>query len=219
MNIILCCSFFLLSLVACNASVNRSSKGEGLTDSIKDTDSVNRDNSSQTVVSSDRIIAPGKLIGKTRIGENAEMLSKTLGKPDMSDAAMGKAWLTWYGKKRDEHNNRTELNIYTTYKDSTMATKVVKQIRTTSSWFMVRDSLHVYSDFAGIQSVFPNLQYVGKYQDDTRVIKLYDDARQGIAFEVVSANKQRICTGIIVHVPGKSVAATYIPLNEHRIPE
>jgi hypothetical protein len=186
---------------------------------VVDTSSGNQIPSFNSSIPPDRLIAPGKLIGKTRIGENAEMLSKTLGKPDMSDAAMGKAWLTWYGKKRDEHNNRTELNIYTTYKDSTMATKVVKHIRTTSSWFMVRDSLHVYSDFASIQSVFPNLQYVGKYQDDTRVIKLYDDARQGIAFEVVSANKQRICTGIIVHVPGKSIAATYIPLNEHRISE
>jgi hypothetical protein len=43
---------------------------------------------------------------------DATNLETEFGKPDMSDAAMGKAWLTWYGKK-DEHNNKTELNIYT----------------------------------------------------------------------------------------------------------
>ncbi|HEY8914967.1 MAG TPA: hypothetical protein VIM87_00975, partial [Chitinophaga sp.] len=72
------------------------------------------------VISSEKLVSAGKGIGKIDLGSNADKLTELLGKPDFSDAAMGKAWLTWYSKRRDEHNNRNELNIFTTYADSTM---------------------------------------------------------------------------------------------------
>lgn len=41
-----------------------------------------------------RLIIAGESVGKIRLGANAALLQQTLGKPNTSDAAMGKAWLT-----------------------------------------------------------------------------------------------------------------------------
>jgi hypothetical protein len=165
-------------------------------------------------IAPDKLIAAGKSIGKTSLGTNADSLEKILGKPDFSDAAMGKAWLTWYSKRRDEHNNRNELNIFTAYKDSTMRTKTVQQIRVSSSFYITADSLRVYRSLGDIQRVYPDIVHEGSYKErDGRKIHVYDAIAQGIAFEVAEASEQRICTGIIVHEPGKRVTDIYLTLH------
>jgi hypothetical protein len=158
------------------------------------------------------LIVPGESIGRIKLGTDAAGLEKILHKPDLSNAAMGKAWLTWKGK-RDEHNNATELNVYTTYKDSTMQEKTVQQIRTTSSSFSTADSLHVYASLEEISAKFPGIKKRARYNEDGRDIIIYDDKKRGIAFEIAGANKQQICTGIIVHPKGKDVTEIYISLH------
>jgi hypothetical protein len=164
-------------------------------------------------VSSDQLIIPGESIGKTPLGMNAQQIEDVLGKPDMSDAAMGKAWLTWYGKSRDEHNNKTELNVYTTYKDNSMRKKTVQQIRVTSSFFKTSEGVGVYSSLAQIRQFFPDIKQVARYKDDGRVIRIYDDVAKGIAFDVAEAGRQLICIGVTVHLRGKPVTQTYIYLH------
>ena len=158
------------------------------------------------------LIVPGESIGKIKLGMDAAGLEKILSKPYVSNAAMGKAWLTWKGK-RDEHNNATELNVYTTYKDSTMQEKTVQQVRTTSSSFFTADSLHVYASLEEISAKFPGLKKRAHYSEDGRSIVIYDDEKKGIAFEIAEANEQQICTGIIVHPKGKDVTEIYISLH------
>jgi len=159
-----------------------------------------------------QLIVPGESVGNVSIGTDAAGLEKILGKADASDAAMGKAWLTWNGK-RDEHNNATTLKIYTTYKDNTMRQKTVQQIRTTSSYFSTADSIHVYSSLAAIKNKFPGIQKLAHYTDDGREFVIYDEKQKGIAFEIVAANGQQICTGIIVHKKGEAVTNVYIYLH------
>lgn len=159
------------------------------------------------------LIVAGKSIGNVGLGMNDSILETQFGKPDMSDAAMGKAWLTWYGKKPDEHNNKTQLNIYTTYKDTSMREKTVQQVRTTSSFFKTADELHVYSSLEDIKAKFPQLKKAATYKDKGREITVYDDQQQGIAFEIVTADTQNICTGIIIHKPGVKVTQVYISLH------
>lgn len=159
----------------------------------------------------DRLIVQGKRIGKAELGMTADAVGQVFGQPDESDAAMGKAWLTWFGKKPDDHNNRTELNMYTAYKDSNMNEKVVKQIRTTSSWFVTDDGIHVYSSWSDIRKLYRYAFRVGSYrQEDGRTITIYDDRKTGIAFEVAAVGKQNICVGIIIHPWGESVQDIYI---------
>lgn len=202
---------YLLLFPACNNKTNQTTANNGGDQAgyIPVKPAVTRNIHS---ISSDYLIVPGKSIGKTAIDENVETLYKTLGEPDFSDAAMGKAWLVWFGKQRDEHNNRTQLDVYTTYKDTSMTSKVVKQIRTTSSAFKVNDSIHVYAALATIKRHFPDIAFVKKYKDGKREINIYDDLANGIAFDIAQAGNQQICTGITVHEPGKTVNSVYIRL-------
>lgn len=170
-------------------------------------------NSNGQSISADYLIIPGESIRNTALNEDGETLIKRLGKPDFSDAAMGKAWMIWMGKKRDEHNNRSELDVYTTYKDSTMMAKVIKEIRTTSAAFKVNDSVHVYADLSTIQRYFTHLKYTRKYRDGSREVSIFDDVNNGIAFDIAQAGNQKICIGIIVHERGKSVNDIYINLD------
>lgn len=209
----------ILFCFGCQSNTNNtSSRQPSHSDSLQNTTADSRHNTSAIgagEISPDYLIVPGKSIGKTMVDQDVEILSKNLGKPDFSDAAMGKAWLVWFGKK-DEHNNRTELDIYTTYKDSSMSSKVVKEIRTTSSAFMTRDSVKVYVSLATIQKYFPHIKYLEKYKDGAREISIYDDVQQGIAFDIAKAGNQQICIGITVHEPGKRVNDVYIRLQPEK---
>lgn len=200
--------FVFLGLFGCTN--NSPEKSVGTIDSVKK-DSVVDTYQNQTLTA-DRIILPGEKVGHITIEANAADLDSILGAPDRSDAAMGKAWLTWMGK-RDDHNNETQLDIYTTYSDSTMSKKTVQQIRTTSSYFSTVSGIHVYSDLEKIREAFPPIQKVATYREGEREFQVYDDREGGIAFEIVTAGAEDICTGIIVHLKGKPVTDTYMYLH------
>lgn len=180
----------------------------GITNSSK----TNSDTITNEEPAANKVIVPGKSIGNIEIKMDDSRL-EAFGKPDMSDAAMGKAWLTWYGKKPDEHNNKTQLNVYTAYKDTSMRAKTVQQIRTTSSFFETAGGLRVYASLSDIKQQYPKLKKVAVYMDDGRKIDVYDAQQQGIAFEIVDANQQQICTGIIIHKSGVKVTQVYISLH------
>lgn len=206
----------LLLLGACHATPGTSSVASGGEDSLESVgtrSATTADSAAGTAVSSDREILPGSRIGKTFVGEATDTVITILGKPDYSDAAMGKAWMTWFGKKRDEHNNRTELNVFVTYQDSTMRSKTVRQIRTTSSWFVLGDSIHVYSDFRAIQKDYPSVTYTGTYKEGARTFRIFDELQKGIAFETTEVGEQVLCTAIIVHTPGKPLIDIYFPIH------
>ena len=217
MKVQICISITLL-LLACNS--NKPSPEEKINDTAAEitvTDSTGTSLKNDSVVlnaesnaKANKVIIPGESIGNALLNTNADSLETEFGKPDMSDAAMGKAWLTWYGK-RDEHNNKTELNIYTTYKDTSMREKTVQQIRTTSSFFYTENNVHVYSSLNEIKKAFPAVQKLNKLPDNNRHIFIYDDVQNGIAFEIADADDQKICIAIIVHSKGKKVSDIYIP--------
>ena len=182
-------------------------------DSAGKADEILKGGSSTGTNDANSLIVPGKSIGNVEFGVNDSILETEFGKPDISNAAMGKAWLTWYGKKPDQHNNKTQLNIYTAYKDTSMREKAVQQVRTTSSFFKTAGDLHVYSSLEEIKAKFSALKKVAVYKDEGREITIYDDQQQGIAFEIATANEQNICTGIIVHKPVVKVSQVYISLH------
>lgn len=197
-------------LLACeNSNKTSPAQTDSTEQTTKSADGFTKNN--EAVQNNEEQIVPGERIGKVQLSENVSSL-EVLGAPDKSDAAMGKAWLTWKGK-RDEHNNATELNVYTTYKDSTMREKTVHQIRTTSSGFVTTNNNHVYSSLQAIEQEFPELKKIAIYNDDGRDITIYDAVEKGIAFEITKANSQQICTGIIVHQKNKKVTDIYIMLH------
>lgn len=163
-------------------------------------------------IDSARLIIPGERLGHIFIGENAENLDSVLGKPDISDAAMGKAWLTWNGNLNSE-GNPARLDIYTTYKDSTMQEKTVQQIRTTSPYFSTASGVGVQTDFNAVQQKFPSMKEVANYSESDTVYKIFDDQKAGIAFEFRLMDNRNVCSGIIIHMKNKPVTDTYIYLH------
>jgi len=162
----------------------------------------------------DLTIIPGESIGKITLEQNAETL-KDLGKPDLSDSAMGKSWLTWYNKNTTAENGKSELNIYTTYKNSDLTEKVIRQIRITSPDFKSVDGIHTGKAFTEIKSVYPNLKYSGKFSDpgSKNEIEVYDDEVSGVAFEIENDGNRRNCVAIIIHSKGKNVMQEYVYLH------
>jgi len=150
-------------------------------------------------------IIPGEKIGNIRLEMPASDLD-FLGDPDLSDAAMGKAWLTWYSDNSDAVSGKFELNIFTAYKDDEMKEKVVRLIRATSPEFMA-DSIGSGKNLQTIRTRFPDIENVGDYAfgHTKDIVSIYDDRARGIAFELVKDS----CIGVLIHPKGKDVTLDY----------
>ncbi|RDC64714.1 hypothetical protein [Adhaeribacter pallidiroseus] len=165
-------------------------------------------------VTPNRLIVPGKSIGLTALQEKAEVVTARLGKPDSSDAAMGKALATWFSKpdttvpKAARH--QTTIYFKTNMGGPDEASRV-DQIRITSPYFLTIDSVHVNSDVASIQKSFPEIVKVAAYTSPQNAAKvtIYDDAAAGIAFEM---NEQARCVAITVHAANQGIKNSYLPL-------
>jgi hypothetical protein len=199
----------LLYLLSSVAVISCNGKKDAEEPDVTDVDSV------KTAVINERLlIVPGKSIGNIALEQNAEKLETILGKPDLSDAAMGKAWLTWFSKVSDTVTGN-ELNIYTEYKDNELREKVVRQIRITSDEFKTKDGIKTGKTLDDIGKIFPGIKLVGKYDTNTSFpVSVYDVIDQGIAFEA----ENNICTGIIVHTKGEKVSDTYITFHPDMMP-
>jgi hypothetical protein len=192
-----------VAIVSCN--------GKKETD---ETDFVAADSVDTPAINQRLLVIPGQSIGNIALEQNADKLEAILGKPDLSDAAMGKAWLTWFSKVSDTVTGN-ELNIYTEYKDNELRGKVVRQIRITSDEFKTKDGIKTGKSLDEISKVYPGIKLIGKYDTNTNYpVSVYDVIEEGIAFEV----ENNVCTGIIVHKKGQKVAEEYITFHPDMLP-
>lgn len=132
------------------------------------------------------LISPGKSIGNLFLGQDMTAVTSVLGEPDAGDAAMGKAWGIWYDKDSSD-KEQTEISIYSAYKDSTMMSKDVKQIRTTADKFKTAEGIGVGNTLRHFKAAYPDIQLRSQYlvgsSGDT--IKLYDSRSKGLSAEIV----------------------------------
>lgn len=156
------------------------------------------------------LIVPGKSVGRYFIGQHMDKVDSLRGKPDFGDAAMGKAWAVWYGKHKTG-NKQNEIAIYSTYADSTMSSKAVRQIRVISSKFQTVDGLNngnLFSSFAAKYADFSKVfSYVDTGLGDT--IEVYDSKTNGIAVEFL----RDISRAITVHPKGEAFDQSYYTLH------
>jgi hypothetical protein len=149
-----------------------------------------------------QVIVPGISIGQTTLNESAENIIKRIGKPDASDAAMGKSLSTWYAK----HNTAGyQTQLFFSRQMGVDETSRVKQIRITSPWFKTAGALHVGTPFKNLFANF-KLSKVATYREKGTTYAVYDDENAGIAFET---DDKDLCSGIIVHEPKTTVTANY----------
>lgn len=156
-------------------------------------------------IPANRLIVPGKSIGLTKIGQDAEQTAASLGKPDDGDAAMGKSISTWYSK-----NNRAyKTQVFSAIQFGTEGDiPKVKSIRINNPFFETATGLKAGSNLKEILVHFPAMLLTGSYKSFNNAVRVYDDLKAGIAFEI---DDKDICVGICVHVTDEKAFVQYLP--------
>ncbi|OUJ72204.1 hypothetical protein [Hymenobacter crusticola] len=162
-----------------------------------------------------KLIVPGHSLGNIALGASPETLEQ-LGKPATSDAAMQKAWATWYGKPTASHLPPTQLDVYTAATGPDMR-KTIQMVRATSSWFRTSTGLHNGSTLASIRHAYSSLSLTTSYAPTPKASPhyIYDNAKAGIAFEMDGKAATSHCVAIILHLPGKATASTYMAMTQY----
>jgi len=155
------------------------------------------------------LIVAGKSIGEISLGENMEQVIEKLGRPDAGDAAMGKAWGIWYGSDSTA-KQRNEIAIYSSYRDTSMRVKDVKQIRITSNEFKTQDGLTTGASLEDTQLKFPEIKKLLSYLNDKKdTVAVYDAKKDGISFEFLKGKS----ISLTIHPVNTAVNETYLTLH------
>jgi len=159
-------------------------------------------------VDNDRLIVPGKSIGKIFLGQDVKEMSKMLGTPDDGDAAMGKAWGIW-------HLDGGDLSVYSSYKDSTATSRDVKQVVVSAEGYKTKEGFGKGTSIEEIRKTYPNLQRVETYilEGAGDTLKVFDEVKEGIAFDVITKGNKHINAAITVHAKNIPVNSTYLTIH------
>lgn len=152
-------------------------------------------------ISSDTLIVPGRSIGNITLESDAVKTINALGKPDATDAAMGKAVSTWYGQ---HDSTKHALSIFTAQDVGNSPIALIKQIRVTNPRYRTQAGVGASSSVDEIQDIF-KLQQEEGYALKGRNISVYTDT-SGIAFEI---DETGTCIGIVVYFKGSLHPDTY----------
>jgi len=207
-------SLLIFSFYSCNQKprkgVLRSSNGAVVQNSIRVSgrDSVT---SHAAVSKANDTIVPGKSIGHISLGEKTNEVILAIGQPDSSDAAMGKQMLSWYSKqaKKDKDTAVNSIKIFavTNFGGKDEASRV-KQVRITSPFFKTEEGIGCGSTLTFIKTQYRDIRKASASYTDRSgsPVMIYDDIKEGIAFEIGSNTK---CVGVTVHQPGHKAWEIY----------
>ncbi|MFD2871744.1 hypothetical protein ACFS5N_04645 [Mucilaginibacter ximonensis] len=154
-------------------------------------------------VAADRLIVPGKSIGGTILDRPAGDVIARLGKPDFSDAAMGKSVCAWYA---DHNKNGYTTHMYFATDMGNDDTSRVKAIRVSSPSFKTKNQLYAGLLITDAQKQY-KLDTLGTFKLNGSSRRLYDDKAEGIAFD---ADRSGNITGIAVYQKGVNVKNVYM---------
>ena len=147
----------------------------------------------------DDLIVPGVSIGEMRLGsDGADQLSR-LPKPAAIDAGMSQTRQVWV---ENNAGSKDTLFIHTTANGAIDAKPeggvTIDLIRVTASYFRTKTELRTGSTLGQVRLVYPNSRPL----DDQN--RIYDDPKQGIAFEFdPHPNRRSRCVAIMIHPPGR----------------
>ena len=176
------------------AACNRPAKNKMTADST-----ARRPEQAGQAISPCLLIAPGRSIGRIKLGGNADSLINLLGKPDLQDAAMGASMMTWF-EGHDTSAYRVTVYAHHNFGAKDEAVSHIKQIRITSPAYQTAERLHTGSNLNDIATQY----HLTAHRSNNGKDSIYDDNRAGIAFEINSSGK---CAAIRVHLPGDSLSA------------
>ena len=137
------------------------------------------------------LVIPGKKLGNIILNENSTAVFDSLGKPDIGNAAMGKAISTW------KNDNSGLLTLYTSTQMGVEDFSRIKAIRSLSKDFKTVDNLGVGSPIEALKRYY-RLDLAGKFTYNGKHYFLYTTDK-GIAFEIGLDQK---CNGVLLYSPG-----------------
>jgi hypothetical protein len=153
---------------------------------------------------SDSLIVPGERIGQTHLGHDGAETLRRFTKPSGVDRGMSKARLAWRSNPGHPFNT---LFIYTVNNGALDVQPIdgvtIKLIRITAEYFRTANGISTDSTLQQIRKAFPDAAPLAD------VPTIYDDLKQGIAFEFAKEPAaDSVCIAIMVHPPGESNVAT-----------
>jgi hypothetical protein len=211
---------FLLILNACDQPEKENTSSENTSQttisqpqqtSVPESSNVQAE-SDQEETSTNNLIIPGKSVGLIKLHEQAEVVTKLLGKPDKADAAMGKSLQTWYTKPQpngpDTATYETSI-FFSRNMGAEDETSQAQQIRITSPFFKTENQTGVNATLAEIQQAFPEVKKTATFtssRQPKKQITVYAAKKTGIAFDIAENQK---CVGITLFEPGKQAFEVY----------
>lgn len=196
--------FALLGLSMSVAACQSTSKTDHNTDSLSNLASAPAQNVDERF-----LVVAGRSVGEIALGEDMEEVGRKLGRPNAGDAAMGKAWGIWYSNDSTA-KHRNEIAVYSSYRDTSMRVKDVKQIRITSNKFKTKDGLTTGSTLEDAKLKFPTIEKLSAYlNEDKDTVTVYDAKKDGIGFEFLKGKS----ISLTVHQVNIPVNATYLTLH------
>lgn len=153
-----------------------------------------------------KVIMPGQGVGTIKLYTSLDSAKLILGNPDREDAAMGSAFVSWYGDHNKASHSKFQIYGYNKAGKDDPTNTCIKKIRITSPEFKTKEQVGAGSTLAEISkkyNVTPSPNPPFKDQN-----KLYDDLKDGIGFEIKPDNT---CSAVVVHAPGDNTL-TYINL-------
>lgn len=189
-----------ISLAACQSS-NKTNEHTS--------DSVSHVSTAAQIPNEKFLVVAGRSVGEISIGEDMEQVGKKLGRPNAGDAAMGKAWGIWYSDDSTA-KHRNEIAVYSSYRDTSMRIKDVKQIRVTSDQFKTKDGLSTGTTLEETKLKFPGIEKLSVYlNEDKDTVTVYDAKKEGIGFEFLKGKS----ISLTVHQVNIPVNGTYLTLH------
>lgn len=150
------------------------------------------------------LISAGRSIGRIHVGTEGGFDLNRFPKPDVEDNYTShsvKAWVFKTGKKTDALFIKTVSNGALGVEPSNGVS--VQVIRVTSPHYHTLTGVSTGSTFARVRRKFPNVHAVSDYRN------VYDDNRQGIAFEFANRpGAASPCIAIMVHPRGTQYLAS-----------
>ncbi len=154
-----------------------------------------------------QLVVPGRSLGSLKLGTDAATLA-AYGPADYGDAAMQKAWATWFGTGHPP----AQLDVYSTMTPGQDTHQSVQVVRATSTYFRLANGLRNGSTLHQIQTCYGRLPLAARYQLKAGPRYLYDDVARGIAFELDGTASTSHCRALVVHQPGQAAAKTYLAM-------
>ncbi|MGI4884952.1 MAG: hypothetical protein ACRYFR_08335 [Janthinobacterium lividum] len=162
-----------------------------------------------------QLVVPGRSLGQVQLGLAPAGAHLPTTPPNASDAAMGKAWATWYGA-RPAHGAPTELDVYTAPPPGDDGShRSVQVVRATSPYFQLANGLHAGSNLRSIRAAYGALPLATTYSVPGGVRYLYDAGARGIAFETSGKALDSKCTAVVVHLPKLAAKKFYVSMGQY----